>query len=465
MEPKRICKSICKRYIAKKPASGGRYGTGQGRCQTCDVWIDYHGAHMKDGSPAKVNTVGWFCNCCNFRIRQNPRNKIYKENLRTIKSLSGEQPHANGQDPHENDRQIDRLNHLITEALCLIKSNPSGTYMEDLRILLDISTEEISGLAVRVKRIDGVNMMQTYRDGEPFDFFFTFNESEDEISESTRLTHGQLAETEHASSNTVSEDLKVLAQRCIDDHSANHTVIEKHLQRILTKEFLEVRSIKGVIANHPDLVKDKIKCHIRTPIRLPNKLRTRNEEGLHPDPELSLQIALFAVNYHDWDGQKGTEDDVIRMAESIACYISSDGKAGQSVKKPQQDKYNNKGQSVSTAIAVWIATATLHQEHGIDAIFSNQDIMVKTMEQRLCNVSYNTISAHISCHCVANAPTTTSVDHRNIYRVRSGTYRLYKRGEPYHPARKSGTIAPLPFQLPDGYKDLRKWYDNVYCKL
>ena len=80
----RTCKEICKRFIVKKSTSGSRYGAGQGRCQTCDVWIDYRGAHMKDGSTAAIDSAGWFCNCCNYRIRQKPRNKVYKEKLRAI---------------------------------------------------------------------------------------------------------------------------------------------------------------------------------------------------------------------------------------------------------------------------------------------------------------------------------------------------------------------------------------------
>ena len=38
---KRICKGICKKLKVKKPAGKGRYDSGQGRCQTCDVWIDH----------------------------------------------------------------------------------------------------------------------------------------------------------------------------------------------------------------------------------------------------------------------------------------------------------------------------------------------------------------------------------------------------------------------------------------
>jgi len=79
---KRTCKGICKKFRVKKPATGSRYGAGQGRCQICDVWIDYRGCHMKDGSPALEYSLGWYCDCCNYRIRQKPRNKEYKEKLR-----------------------------------------------------------------------------------------------------------------------------------------------------------------------------------------------------------------------------------------------------------------------------------------------------------------------------------------------------------------------------------------------
>ena len=78
---KGACRGHCKEHKVRKPHGATRYGSGQVRCQICDVWMDYHGCHTKDGSPAVKNTNGWFCNCCNYRVRQKPRNKIYKEKL------------------------------------------------------------------------------------------------------------------------------------------------------------------------------------------------------------------------------------------------------------------------------------------------------------------------------------------------------------------------------------------------
>lgn len=81
LKRKRICNDKCKRFQVKKPTGIGRYEAGHGRCQTCDVWIDYRGAHTKDGMSATADSVGWYCNCCNYRIRRNPRNIKYKAKL------------------------------------------------------------------------------------------------------------------------------------------------------------------------------------------------------------------------------------------------------------------------------------------------------------------------------------------------------------------------------------------------
>ena len=75
------CKGICKKFKVKRPSNGKRYDSGQGRCQICEQWIDYHGAHLKNKVPATENSIGWYCNCCNYRIRKKPRNKVYKEKL------------------------------------------------------------------------------------------------------------------------------------------------------------------------------------------------------------------------------------------------------------------------------------------------------------------------------------------------------------------------------------------------
>jgi len=82
---KRTCIGICKQYKVKKPAEGGRYEAGQARCQICDIWIDNNGCILKSKLNATLDSVGWICKCCNYRVRQKPRNLVYKEKLRNNK--------------------------------------------------------------------------------------------------------------------------------------------------------------------------------------------------------------------------------------------------------------------------------------------------------------------------------------------------------------------------------------------
>ena len=79
---KRICNGICKKYTVKKPVGVGRYASGQARCQICDVWLDHNGCITKNRKQAVENTIGWICKCCNYKVRQKPRNLYYKEKMR-----------------------------------------------------------------------------------------------------------------------------------------------------------------------------------------------------------------------------------------------------------------------------------------------------------------------------------------------------------------------------------------------
>ncbi|MDE0526743.1 MAG: hypothetical protein OXI27_09160 [Thaumarchaeota archaeon] len=266
------------------------------------------------------------------------------------------------------------------------------------------------------------------------------------------------------SDDKTAEGIRGLVGQMFDECNAVKKATNKSLQHSLTKEFLESMSVRDVVANHPDIPKEDIKRYIKSPRRLPDILRERNEAGLDPDPELSLCIALFAVNYHDWDGDADGAGEVLRTAEAIARYVHQNPEAN-STNRGVRDAHTatpRRAELVSAAIATWIAVATLHREHGLKMTFSSNQITEKIREQNLHNVSDSSIQPHVSSHCVANSP-ATSAPHRKTYRVEHGMYRLYKRGDPYHPSRESSPIAPLPFQIPSEYRDLRRWYDEEYC--
>ncbi len=58
------CNGVCENHKATKPAYGGRYEDGQKRCQTCQIFV-YHD--------------GFYCPCCNMRLRASSRNTKLKE--------------------------------------------------------------------------------------------------------------------------------------------------------------------------------------------------------------------------------------------------------------------------------------------------------------------------------------------------------------------------------------------------
>ena len=66
------CKGICIRHKAAKPSSSSRYGSGQRRCQICEIFIKWDGL---------------WCPCCGYRLRTRPRNLKYKAKLRARESI------------------------------------------------------------------------------------------------------------------------------------------------------------------------------------------------------------------------------------------------------------------------------------------------------------------------------------------------------------------------------------------
>jgi len=69
------CKGICIRHRAQRPASYGRYATGQKRCQVCSIFMKWDGA---------------WCPCCGCRVRTKPRNSKFKQKLKITRKVHNE---------------------------------------------------------------------------------------------------------------------------------------------------------------------------------------------------------------------------------------------------------------------------------------------------------------------------------------------------------------------------------------
>ena len=647
MSKKRICSGRCKKFRVFKPTGKGRYESGQALCLTCDIWIDYNGGHLKDGSSATEDSIGWFCNCCNYRVRHHPRNKVYKEKMRAkinqdteleITNISQDDSvHLFSEDSHTHqdsvEKDIDKINSLIFKAMFLLKYFKS-MYLEDLKKILSISEKEIrllsqrygrgmvqliptsisnedaESLVPRLSRIDGMTKKEIQHQGEILEILFEYSPPKETSQDKTidhDVTHQVQDETKqeqdmsgiiwdryttselskslcvkfmqqvmaldadmekvmnkkyvalknhgiiivgiilqkskivldfklpiselddtlktlqdisqigswtsgksrlhvydedmlqygikitkqcynrlmgHINSSTVleqknshdhtvsdaRENIRMLTEKMINEQAVSKNM-NKNLKIRLTTEFVESRSMRKIIENNPSLLKEEIKRYVRTSLRLPEALRMMENAGyLHPDPECSLQIALFAVNHYDWDGEKQDEDKVTELAQAVSKCVNSDPQLRDIFSKKtlfSKTCHQAGGKStrdVSTAVAVWIATATLHQQYGIRHVFSNKDILSRVIKQELCKVANETIAMHISSHSVAN--NTAQLDtHRKLYRVSRGSYRLYRSGDYYNRQRVNGQEEPDIDELPDKYKDLIRWYHKEYCSL
>ena len=122
--------------------------------------------------------------------------------------------------------------------------------------------------------------------------------------------------------------------------------------------------------------------------------------------------------------------------------------------------------TVKMAIAVWVATATLHYDEGINEVFPARKIRDKVVEQGIYKktIRKKTIESNITQYCVSNAPPGQG-NHRKLYRVRDGMYRLYRPGDDYSSGKKSGPEAPEINDLPGKHRYLLGWYNSEYCRV
>ncbi len=110
---------------------------------------------------------------------------------------------------------------------------------------------------------------------------------------------------------------------------------------------------------------------------------------------------------------------------------------------------------------VWIATALLHCELPGREGFSRDEIL-----QRACKLHPDMpcrpgVGIHISQHCIANKKPNPN-DYRMLYRREDRTFRLFRRGDAYHPQRANGRITPRLEDIPARYLSLLDWYRSEY---
>ena len=463
----KICSGICKKFRVKKPVDGGRYAAGQGLCNICNVWINYHGAHLKNGSPATEDSHGWVCNCCNYRVRRHPRNRVCKEKQDNYKNLNVSKNNLEKSSTMSNQNDADeaeisetnRKNDLISIALQMIKDTKRGIYLGDMKNRLNVSDHDFNYLIPRLVRIDGVTKREVMHGDIILETIFEYDNSQHEKVESN--------------------DTRSMIMQMIYKYHIYKKSVNKYHRIKLINDFIKLGSVKNVVKNNPDLSKEDIKEYTQTDLRLPVELKKLENEGaLHQDVNCSLYIAVFAVNYYDWDGEKHDQDNVTNLAKLISKYLAGDKKLNKEFcNNTLTIKIANKkilgvgenykkilGEYTTIATVVWIAIALLHKQNKHVIAFSNKEINEKINSLKFGSFNYDSVNSHISAHCVANMKKKGGI-HRKLYKVERNRYRLYRLDDDCHPTRKDGPIEPPLLEIPKEFKDLIDWYRNEYCKL
>jgi hypothetical protein len=112
---------------------------------------------------------------------------------------------------------------------------------------------------------------------------------------------------------------------------------------------------------------------------------------------------------------------------------------------------------VKVADEVWVAAALLHRERREAADFSVEEILERARREGLTEELRPGVYVHIVQHCVANrAPNPGR--YRMLLETSEGRRRLYRQGDPYHPAREGSKMIPESGDLPKEYQPLLQWY-------
>ena len=112
---------------------------------------------------------------------------------------------------------------------------------------------------------------------------------------------------------------------------------------------------------------------------------------------------------------------------------------------------------------VWIGTALLHREKPDRPDFSIEEVRLRVVEERLVTPVRPGVYVHIDQHSVANRPPNPG-RYRMLHATTSGRRRLFRPGDPVHPAREGAKSIPAREDVPESLRWLLDWYAESYSR-
>ncbi|MBI4609702.1 MAG: hypothetical protein HY726_11920 [Candidatus Rokubacteria bacterium] len=117
--------------------------------------------------------------------------------------------------------------------------------------------------------------------------------------------------------------------------------------------------------------------------------------------------------------------------------------------------------SIKVADETWIAAALLHRENSSREDFAVQEIVDRAAKEAITGKLRPGVYVHARQHCVANRPPDPG-RYRMLFATGKNTRRLFRPGDPYHPARDGSKMVPEKEEIPAEYHRLVDWYFSEY---
>ena len=126
------------------------------------------------------------------------------------------------------------------------------------------------------------------------------------------------------------------------------------------------------------------------------------------------------------------------------------------------DSTSSQSEPLKVADAIWIATATLHQQSPNQEGFERRDIVEQVEKMNLLTpFVFRTVWQHVDRACVANREPTPNRT-RMLFDKGHGIRSLYKDSDYSVPLRKGAPTRPEWSVLPTKYKYLQRWYEEKW---
>jgi hypothetical protein len=114
---------------------------------------------------------------------------------------------------------------------------------------------------------------------------------------------------------------------------------------------------------------------------------------------------------------------------------------------------------IKVADEVWLATALLHRENPSRSDFTLNEIVERAAKEGIVDERRPGVYVHAALHCVANRPPKPG-RYRMLFETRPKHRRLFRVGDNCDPLREGSKIKPEADEIPPGYDDLLRWYED-----